>query len=262
MDYNNTEIETTPKNNTALYSVGVLLLISMIFTIYTYLSYDMVQKGDLKEKYVKKDNIEFDILPSYVQDEYIKKYIHTTQVDSLNSQIRDLKNNGNKNIPCEPKIIEKIVEVEKVVEIEKIINQSSSISKDENENKTYNTINKSKYDSFKCYDMDSGGIYPSVNSVKKLNKFLDKNNDARLFEVIGVINKAEFLVLDKLKNEANKKSIERISNLSQIGLSRKRVIEGTWSIKNHLGVDTNIQVVNYTITSKKNNKGFVVRAYK
>ena len=101
-----------------------------------------------------------------------------------------------------------------------------------------------------------------LKSLKELNKFLDKNKDARFFEVIGVINQTEFSVLDKLKNEANKKGIERISNLSQIGLSRKRVIEGTWSIKNHLGVDTNIQVVNYTITSKKNNKGFVVRAYK
>ena len=77
MDYNNTEIETTAQNNTALYAVGVLLLISMVFTIYIFLSYDMVQKGDLKEKYIKKDNIEFDILPSYIQDEYIKKYSHT-----------------------------------------------------------------------------------------------------------------------------------------------------------------------------------------
>ncbi len=297
MDYN-TQNTMTEQSNTPLYIAIGLLVLSLIFTAYTYLSKDMVKKGDLKDKYVKTDNIEFNMLPSYIQSEYIKKYQYTSELSNLEDQLNNLKKqkNGSKT-NCKETIvevekiieIEKIVEVEKIIEVEKIVNINKEVMvtakcnndavvaleklenivqiQDDmikNVKERTKQIDKTKFNSYRCYEMDGRGVYPSANCISNLHKFLDNNKDSKLFEVIGISDKSEFVLLSKLKeyDYADESEIKRVAKFAQIGLLSSRVNEGIWSIKNYLGASTRVQTVNYSITSQKKNKGFVVRAYK
>jgi len=119
-----------------------------------------------------------------------------------------------------------------------------------------------KYTSFHCYNMGDGDIYPSKQCKKHLKTFLNKNKNASVFEVIGVVKYNECKILDKLKKTESKAKISKIADILERGLSRKRVIEGVWAIKSHMGKDIKTRVINYTIMSKHNKKGFIVRAYK
>ncbi len=106
-------------------------------------------------------------------------------------------------------------------------------------------------------------IYIGFDMVKKGDleeKYI--KTDAKIFEVIGMVDIKEFKILNKLRQNNDTPEVDRISNFAQLGLSRQRVIEATWGIKGYLGTQTNIKVVNYTIVSKKKYKGFIVRAYK
>ncbi|MEA3498239.1 MAG: hypothetical protein U9R16_04185 [Campylobacterota bacterium] len=239
--------ETTATNNTVLYILGGLLTVSVLFIAYTYLSNDMVKKGELKKSYIEKVNIEFDMLPSYIQDEYMKKYKCISKNDNI-----------DKKPECEPKIVDKIVE--------KIVYKNINNKKDETKpsKNTIKLANNTKYQIYRCYDMVNDGANPSKDCISQLHNFLEINKNSSKFEIIGVVNKNSFPLFEKLKeyDYADEDVIDKVSKFSKMGLSRQRVIEGTWEIKNYLGVDTNTQVVNYTITSKKNNQGFVVRAYK
>lgn len=268
MNYNNQENIQTKPNNTMLYITIVLLLVSVGFTIYTYLSHDMVKKGDLNKQYVKVDDLGFELLPSYVKDNYIQKYTHTSQINNLKNQISQLQNQPKPE--CKPEIIEKIVEkiikvpkiVERVVTVEKIVEVPKIIEKQVTVNKK---LDKSKFDIYRCYDMADGGIYPAKECLSRLHTFLDKHKNAPLFEVIGIVNNTPFTVLKNIKkaNIVNSYKLDKVSKLAQLGLSQQRVTEGTWSIKNYLGASTPVQVVDYTIkASNATEKGFIVRAYK
>jgi len=273
MDYNSQNNIETKCSNTMLYITIAILVVSLGFNIYTYLSYDMVKKGDLKGKYVKIAEIEFEMLPSYVQDNYIEKYKYNSQVDNLQNQISQLKDRPapvcepeivekivTKVQKCEPKVVEKIVtkiEKSKPKIIEKVVTKVVKVE-------VVKKIDKTKYNTYRCFDMDNSGINPSKSCIDKLHKFLDKNKDAKLFEVIGIVDNSEFSVLKKAKDAkiADDKRIEKLSKLAQIGLSNQRVEEGIWAIKKYLGKDAPTQVVNYTVDlSTSNKKGFIIRAY-
>ena len=178
-------------------------------------------------------------------------------------------------VPVE-KIVEKIVEVpvEKIVKkdikVDKDIKTISKIKPNESLKKKAKIIKDTKlakttakkYTSFHCYNMGDGDIYPSKQCKKHLKTFLNKNKNASVFEVIGVVKYNECKILDRLKKTESKAKISKIADILERGLSRKRVIEGVWAIKSHMGKDIKTRVINYTIMSKHNKKGFIVRAYK
>jgi hypothetical protein len=242
------------QNYTAAYISGFAAVLLAVFLAYTYYSNDMVKKGDLDKKYIKKDDVTFQDLPAYLQSDYISKSEH-------NQKLLESKQNYAK-LETEEKIsniktsdntdIANVIEVEKIVEVEKPVTVIRNIS----------DIDKTKYKSFGCYEMVSGDYYASKNCINELHSFLDKNKDAKLFEVIGVYNNEEFDVAKKIGDEQEKKELRRVFELAQIGLVEKRVTEGIWQIKNYLGFSTNVQKVNYDIKSQYGIKGFVVRAYR
>ena len=246
---NNTEDETIKGNNTLSYTLIGIIIVLLGYIGYIYNSHDLLKKGELKKTYIKKESISFSDLPSYAKSDYITKYDYTKKVDQLNSKINDLETKISAN-----DIVTVQNKEERTVES---ITETKVITPEKDKTKA-----KLKFVSFKCYDMIDGGYYPSKKCVKDLNIFLDHHKDAETFEVIGVVNTKEFDLIRKLKDVYGNGEVARLSEFAQLGLSRKRVVEGTWVIKNHLGTKTNVQVVNYTITSKKGNKGFVVRAYK
>ncbi|MEA2018277.1 MAG: hypothetical protein U9N59_07505, partial [Campylobacterota bacterium] len=155
-------------------------------------------------------------------------------------------------------LFEKIVEVEKVVEVEKIIEVEKVVEKIV---EIPVSIDKTKYKTFTCKTLKNGTVYVSKQCKKNLISFLKKNNDAKMYEVIGMVDSAEFRLIKKLEDVYGKNKIGNLSKYAQIGLSRKRVIEAIWVVKKSLPKNKNITNVNYTITSK-DKRGFVVRAYK
>ncbi len=54
---------------------------------------------------------------------------------------------------------------------------------------------------------------------------------------------------------------DRVKEYMFRGLSRERVLETSWQIKDILGEDTVLTPTNYYVKSKKNNKGIIIKAY-
>lgn len=285
------EINNTQQNSSgfivSLLSVTIVVLLGYIG--YIYYTKDVIKKGEIKRDYIKKDDISFDMLPSYVQNDYISKLRYENKIDDMEDRISQLKSindvqqNSGRSIVVDKlheievekvvevekivvekeileveKVVEKIVEVEKVVEVEKIIEVEKVVEKIV---EIPVSIDKTKYKTFTCKTLKNGTVYVSKQCKKNLISFLKKNNDAKMYEVIGMVDSAEFRLIKKLEDVYGKNKIGNLSKYAQIGLSRKRVIEAIWVVKKSLPKNKNITNVNYTITSK-DKRGFVVRAYK
>jgi len=180
----------------------------------------------------------------------------------------------DKLIESEPKIIEKIVYKDKVIMSEpKIVYKDKIVQgKDKVVEKTVFkdvVIDKSKFNFFRCYGMSPSGYRLSDKCERGLKKFLDKNKDAKLFEVIGVMNPKDFrtIVILKQKLELLKKldlsgeQVDVLKHLVAVGLDTLRVNETIWEVKKILGRKANIAPVSYDVNSKQY-RGTVVRAYK
>ena len=288
--------------------VGLLGLIG-----YTYYTKDIIKKDEIKNDYVKKDDIAFDMLPSYVQSNYISKVKYDNKVYSMEERIKqlssisDIQQNSAKSIVVPKlleieiervvekeveveKIVEKIVEVEKVVEVEKIVEKIVEVERIvekpieiekivevekiiEIEKKVEVEkvvekiieipvmINKNNYSTYTCKTLKNGSKQISKKCKKDLIEFLDKNQDAKMYVVIGMVDDFEFKLIKTLKDVYGKNRVGNIAKYAQKGLSRQRVIEATWIVKNNVAKNANIKNVNYTIDSK-DKRGFVVRVYK
>jgi hypothetical protein len=115
-----------------------------------------------------------------------------------------------------------------------------------------------EYNLLKCYEEKVGSFVMPDKCIDNMKKFITDNKNASKFEIIGVVNDDDKIYLKSfLKENATPSMVE----FSTMGLSRHRVVEATWRIKEILGDDSKIGFVNYTINSKVS-RGFVVRAYK
>jgi ribosomal protein L17 len=246
-------IQTAKPNNFLVYILlfCIVLLIGVAGVILA--QYEVISKDELKNKYMKKSDVSFDSLPSYIKAEYIEKYrcnttptVQRVEVEKLVTETKTIE-------------VEKEIEVKKVVEVEKVVEKL--VSED--------VFSKENYKVAKCYDMASGTSWLSKACKKNIEKFLWVNKDAKYFEVIGVVSSDDFLILNKLKKNQDvlvklnvtSKKIDRLEKHADVGLSKKRVEATSWFIKKTLGIDTKVLPVNYHITSKQNNKGTVVRVY-
>lgn len=255
--------ENNSLNNYLVYGLSFLLVIGVIIGFYIYSNSVILDKNNYAQNYTKIENLEFEHLPSYIKSNYIKKYdcpksqvpktvttIDNSKTEMLEEEIKILKQKLNeKSI----KIVEKKVSV---IQKETIV-----INED--------IFNKSNYKVAKCYDMNVGDYYLSTKCEQNIKKFLFENSNAKYFEVIGILDRDDFLVLNKLKRNLDvleklnltPRRIKKLEKFADIGLASKRVEETIWFIKESLGESTKVIPVNYTITSKKHHKGTVVRVY-
>ncbi|QOG12499.1 hypothetical protein [Arcobacter sp. FWKO B] len=112
---------------------------------------------------------------------------------------------------------------------------------------------------FKCYTANVGSFQVPDGCLNTLSTFLEKYSNSPKYEVIGVVNDDD---IDFLKSFIkNPEQTVNFLDFATMGLSRHRVVEATWKIKQTLGENTNVIPVNYTIYSKVS-RGFVIRAYK
>ena len=226
----NNNIEQTKQNSNFVIYILLFCIVFLIGIIgVIFMQYEILSQDELKDKYIKKSDISFETLPPYIQEQYIEKY----------------RCNKNDTKSVEIKTVEVIKEVSEDI------------------------FAKEKYHVAKCYDMKIGTPWLSKKCESDIKKFILEHKDAKFFEVIGVVSKKDFLVLNRLKaNQDVLKKLnvtdEKISKLEKymvVGLSKKRVEETSWFIKKTLGIDTKVLPVNYNIISKKNNRGTVVRVY-
>jgi len=252
---NNPIQQKQSSNNFLIYTLIVIILILIVFIGYIYKTKDFFDKTEHSNKYVKKNEINFDDLPSFIKDDYVLKSTHNEKLSELNSDItrlNSIKNDSNTDMRVEPKIIEKIVEVEKVIEVK--VNEKGEVLPSL-------PIDKKNFKTYTCKSFKTGSIKVPQNCKRALYSFLNTNKDAKMFEVIGLTDKQEFRLIRNLEDVYGKNNIGNLAEYTKMGLSRQRVVETSWLIKEHLGKWTSIGTVNYSVTAK-NKRGFVIRAYK
>jgi hypothetical protein len=230
--------------------LGAVIIGLFVFGGYIYRTKNIVPKGDKKT---------FDELPVNIQEKYIPKSDMLSlqeQLQDAKEQIKQLKKKLDQKqdmtsslTPTDKKMDTKQAIKERV--IEKIVKVSDS-------------IDKTNYKTYTCKTFDPAGISIPKACKKSLFTFLDTNKNAKLFEIIGLVDDKEFRLIKNLEDVYGVKKIKNIKKYVQRGLSRQRVIEMTWLIKEHfhnLGDEYfKLNAVNYTLYSK-NKRGFVIKAY-
>jgi len=153
-----------------------------------------------------------------------------------------------------------IKEITKVVVEEKIVPKIVDLD-NKNFKKYYNSM-ESK--SLKCYDFKAGQIYLSNDCKNKIDTFFKENINSIKFEIIPVVSFEDNIIYKEIENNIktlDKQVKAKIEDYLLIGLSKQRVVETTFYIKEKFGEETIIVPTNYYVNSSKNNKGVIVKAY-
>jgi len=203
-----------------------------------------IDKEDKKEKLLVSEPIEKEAIKS----KPLKKEEVLIKEETVKKEVLP--------VAQKPKEIIKIKEVIK----EKIVTKIVKLDK-KNFKEYYNS---SKYKTLKCYNFKAGDVFPDIQCKTDLKKFLKDNKNALRFEVIPVIAEDDNKVFLKMQSNIqnmNKEFQEKVKEYMFKGLSRDRVLETSWYIKDTLGEDTILTPTNYYVKSKKENKGIIIKAY-
>jgi len=262
MEQLNTQAEQSQQSsNILVYTLISIIVILLIYIGYIYKTKEVLSQDKLDEQYIKKESVVFDNLPTYIQDEYVLKSQYDYKINEYESEIANFTNKV-KDTNTTPKVVEKIIEVEKVVEVPKVDVRNTATPSHTQGVEEQKTIEaKEHFETYTCKTLKSGSEYISLKCKNDLKKFIEKHKDAKRFEVIGLVDKQEFKLIEKLEDVYGKVRLGNLAKYSQTGLSRQRVIEATWIIKKYIPKNISVDTVNYTVTGK-NKRGFVVRAYK
>jgi len=303
------DILESGSDNTILNVIFISIIMGMAIVGYMYGNFGSVSQEELENEYVQKSTITYNTLNTNEKNNYIEKDKYLDEIDKLKNQepkvvekIVEVEKVVEKIVEVERKVevvkeVDKIVEVEKIVYVDKIIeaepkivekivykekivmSEPKVIYKDkvlQGDTKIVEktvfkdvVIDKSKFNVFRCYGMSPSGYRLSHKCEQGLKKFLDKNKDAKSFEVIGIMNPKDFrtIVILKQKLELLKKldlsgeQVDTLKHLVAVGLDKLRVNETIWEVKKILGRKANIAPVSYDVNSH-HYRGTVVRAYR
>ncbi len=264
MEQLNTQAEQPQQSsNILVYTLISIIVILLIYIGYIYKTKVVLSQDKLDEQYIKKESVVFDNLPTYIQNEYVLKSQYDYKVNEYEAEISNFTNKVKlEDTITTPKVVEKIIEVEKVVEVPKVDAINTAIPSRTQGVEAQKTIEaKEHFETYTCKTLKSGSEYITLKCKNDLKNFIEKHKDAKRFEVIGLVDKQEFKLIEKLEDVYGKVRLGNLAKYSQTGLSRQRVIEATWIIKKYIPKNISVDTVNYTVTGK-NKRGFVVRAYK
>lgn len=232
--------------NILIYLVGAIAILLFLVVIYLFINKDNLSKSN-----------------TVTNNKMTPAKVYTKEVKENKEVIKETivkVQENTKEIIKEEKPKEIIKEVIKEVIKEKIV--TKVVPLDKKNFKSY--YNSTKYNSLKCYNFKAGDIFPTSICKNNLVKFLKDNKNAIRFEIVSVIGKSDNIIFNKMQE--NIKSMDkafqnRVKEYMNKGLSRERVLETTWYIKDILGEDTILTPTNYYVKSKKNNKGIIIKAY-
>lgn len=180
-------------------------------------------------------------------------------INELESKISSL----NKKEVQTLKETKPIIKEKKVIEEKEIIKEIKVVDKNLTREKFKEFYNSTKAVRITCYDYNAGAIQPSKSCLNKVHNFLDKNKNALRFEIIPVVDKEDKALFDGIENTKlkNYSTPQRLKKYALRGLSRDRVLELTWNIKQIAGQDIVLTPTNYFVESQKSNKGVIIKAY-
>lgn len=248
--------------NITLILTSIIALLLLIATIYIFTKEENIEKKQTKEMTQAQEEVKKEILEP--KTKALEKITEQTPLNKESEKevekikaVEEIKKETEEVLkPSNETQKPKIKEIVKEVVVTKVVNLEKSNFKE-----YYNSL---KYKSLKCYDFKAGDIFPNKKCKSDLKTFLEKNKKALRFEVIPVIAEDDNLVFTKM--EANLKTMDenfknRVKEYMFRGLSRERVLETSWEIKEILGEDVILTPTNYYVKSKKNNKGVIIKAY-
>jgi len=243
---------TNELKNLLLTGLGIALTISLGLIGYTYLTKDITPKGISSKK-----NLTFEKLPPSIQQGYIPREEHFEALEKVEKE-KDLLAYDLEGIISDSKqqdFLKKTAKMQKDLD-EQIIQENG-----EKSIQTKRVSDRSKFKTYTCKSFQKGSINVPASCKKALYKFLDRyKKDAKEFELIGMVDETEFKLIQSLEDVYGTDEVTRVKKYVQVGLSRQRVIETTWLVKERLKKSIKVGAVNYTVYSG-NKRGFVIRAY-
>jgi hypothetical protein len=215
----------------------------LILTIILLASFYYMYKN--KHTTINNRPLTFEDLPKNIQAIYITK-------DELKNSVQAKEDEGNlkvKHLKEELSILNEKFELANIEKNEIRVDAQKYRSK--------------KYDATGCYAETEGtfDFYPSC--VDRINKFLDENKTATSFQIIPVIDGKDKLYINDIITSIKDGNIDKkpLKDYLIEGLSRKRVLQASWHVKDRLGKDAIITYVNY-IADTADKRGFTIRAYR
>lgn len=233
-----------------------LIVISYI-TIFMFIQNKNKTNIEILNNTISKKELHFQDLPTSIQNKYIlesEKYELEELITANEIEIKNLV----KKLEINKKAL-----VKKAKKI-KINNKEATNTNTLNKKIAYlqtqlvstkKSIKKQKYTSITCSTTPIGFKSMPKQCVSKFKKFLKQNskNSVR-FQIIPLLDNSD----DKfIKDNSNKRTKE----LLKFGLSRSRVLEAAWLVKDTLGKTALISYVSY-IAHSKTKRGIIIRAYK
>ncbi len=179
--------------------------------------------------------------------------------NKINSLIENQSINKEKIAKLRKQILrlenKKVITIETETHIKKISNNKVLLT-----NEIFPAIvsTSKNYKILKCYDLGISEFYLSPKCKRDIAKFAKENRKAKRFEIIGVVDVLDFTSV--YKNNPKTKNAQTLKKFNSMGLARYRVLETSWFLNEQLD-NIVLTPVNYTITSKKNNRGSIIRAY-
>lgn len=254
-DIRNKAHDDEKESNLMLYLVSTVAVLLLILTIYLFMKDATDKKVEIQPAEIAKETqTNQDTMKNIVQEEITKVLVEETK-DSQNKKTEIV----TEAAPATPKEIK--TEEPKVVIKEKIIEKKIPLGKDSFK-QFYNSL---KFNVLKCYNFKAADIFPDPKCKTDMKKFLLANKNAIRFEVIPVLAEDDNQIFEKMKNSlqnGDEKFVTKVKEYMFRGLSRERVLEVTWQIKDILGQDVVLTPTNYYVKSKENNKGVIIRAYR
>ncbi|NQY94791.1 MAG: hypothetical protein HRT43_11535, partial [Campylobacteraceae bacterium] len=194
--------------------------------------------------------------------------IYSNKVATLN--IKNTKNkvalalleNQNKLFQKKVEDLKKSKEVKVEIKTKKEVQKETTVDKYQKvlDKEVFPAIKSTStdYKILKCYDLVPGQFYLSSKCKKDISTFASSNSNASRFEIIGVVDQIDFTTL--YKEDVTSHNALELQKYNAMGLARYRVLETSWFLSTQLK-DIILTPVNYTITSKKTNRGSIIRAY-
>lgn len=242
--------------NLLITGLAIGLALSLGFMGYVYTTKDITSKNAPLQKQLDIQDITFDNLPPSIQNQYISKKTYFEEISKIEKE--------------KAQVTQELDDVIQDTKNNLLLKKTALIQKDQDEitikgnvqqAKQQKLTNRSKYKTYTCKDFQKGSIVVPKSCKQELYRFLDKyQSTTKEFEVIGMVDHTEFKLIRNLEDVYGTSEVKEVKKYVQIGLSRQRVIETTWLIKEYLETANKIGAVNYTVYSN-NKRGFVVRAY-
>jgi chromosome segregation ATPase len=260
------------------------------FNLWIYFNYDIVKKGTIKDKASQeidslKDEIsqlknnlqykdqELDIIKNNKKKLEVKSY-------EVSKSLEKLKNSFAKInlLKDEDKDEKQILTSKEIVKTDQTIatkqqpkiTQEMTAKKLENKPQKLETKPQKIKNEIKNKTQDMAQKQTAMQTTIQTtsHKYIQNTTQTKYKSyTCGSMSSASFHITKecntKLKeqNQYSDFIINKIEEFAQTGLAQKRVGEAVWTIQTHFKHTKDTKVVNYKLVSKKDFKGFVVRAY-